>query len=86
VAGPAIAQAPRALKHLSFTLGQEGYGIEIQKVHRLRGYDAVTHIANGPNHIKGVVNRRGVIVPPSTYASILSRERPLTTSSRSWKS
>ena len=29
----------------------------------LRGYDAVTHIANAPEHIKGVVNLRGIIVP-----------------------
>lgn len=67
MAGPAIARAPRALKHLSFTPDQEEYGIEIQKVQRLRGYDAVTHIIpNGPNHIMGVVNLRGVIVPPLT--------------------
>lgn len=29
----------------------------------LRGYDAVTRIANAPEHIKGVVNLRGIIVP-----------------------
>ena len=29
----------------------------------LRGYDAVTHIANAPEHIKGVVNLRAIIVP-----------------------
>ena len=29
----------------------------------LRGYDAVTRIANAPEYIKGVVNLRGIIVP-----------------------
>ena len=29
----------------------------------LRGYDTVTRIANAPEHIKGVVNLRGIIVP-----------------------
>ena len=29
----------------------------------LRGYDAVTQIANAPEFIKGVVNLRGIIVP-----------------------
>ena len=48
---------------MSFTLGQEEYGIDIQKVQELRGYDAVTRIANAPEHIKGVVNLRGIIVP-----------------------
>ena len=53
----------KALEFLSFTLGQEEYGIDIQKVQELRGYDTVTRIANAPEHIKGVVNLRGIIVP-----------------------
>jgi purine-binding chemotaxis protein CheW len=57
------ALAPKALEFLAFTLGQEEYGIDIQKVQELRGYDAVTRIANAPEHIKGVVNLRGIIVP-----------------------
>ena len=57
------SSAPNALEFLSFTLGQEEYGIDIQKVQELRGYDAVTRIANAPEHIKGVVNLRGIIVP-----------------------
>lgn len=48
---------------LSFTVGQEAYGIDIQKVQELRGYAAVTRIANAPAHLKGVVNLRGTIVP-----------------------
>ena len=55
--------ASRSLQFLSFTLGQEEYGIDIQKVQELRGYDAVTRIANAPEHIKGVINLRGIIVP-----------------------
>ena len=48
---------------LSFTLGKEEYGIDILKVQEIRGYDAVTAIANTPEFIKGVINLRGVIVP-----------------------
>ncbi|HEY8025741.1 MAG TPA: chemotaxis protein CheW [Burkholderiaceae bacterium] len=51
------------LEFLAFTLGAEEYGIDIQKVQELRGYDAVTRIANAPQYIKGVVNLRGIIVP-----------------------
>jgi purine-binding chemotaxis protein CheW len=51
------------LEFLAFTLGREEYGIDIQKVQELRGYDTVTRIANAPDFIKGVVNLRGVIVP-----------------------
>lgn len=51
------------LECLTFTLGSEEYGIDILKVQEIRGYDAVTHIANTPAFIKGVINLRGVIVP-----------------------
>ena len=48
---------------LTFTLGREEYGIDILKVQEIRGYDAVTTIANSPAFIKGVINLRGIIVP-----------------------
>ena len=48
---------------LAFTLGKEEYGIDILKVQEIRGYEAVTRIANSPDFIKGVVNLRGIIVP-----------------------
>ena len=48
---------------LTFTLGKEEYGIDILRVQEIRGYDAVTAIANTPPFIKGVINLRGVIVP-----------------------
>jgi purine-binding chemotaxis protein CheW len=50
-------------EYLTFTLGNEEYGIDILKVQEIRGYDKVTHIANAPPFIKGVINLRGVIVP-----------------------
>lgn len=48
---------------LTFTLGEEEYGIDILKVQEIRGYEAVTRIANAPPYIKGVINLRGAIVP-----------------------
>lgn len=53
----------QTLEFLAFTLGEEEYGIDIQKVQELRGCQAVTRIANAPSFIKGVVNLRGSIVP-----------------------
>jgi len=52
-----------AAQYLSFTLGKEEYAVDILKVQEIRGYDAVTAIANTPAFIKGVINLRGVIVP-----------------------
>lgn len=51
------------LEVLSFRLGAEEYGISILKVQEIRGYDAVTRIANAPAFLKGVINLRGQIVP-----------------------
>ena len=50
-------------EYLAFTLGKEEYGIDILKVQEIRGYEAVTRIANAPVFVKGVINLRGIIVP-----------------------
>ncbi len=50
-------------EYLTFVLGDEFYGLDILTVQEIRGYDAVTKIANTPDFIKGVINLRGLIVP-----------------------
>ena len=57
------ASANTAGEYLAFTLGQEEYGIDIQKVSEIRSYETPTRIANAPEFVKGVVNLRGIIVP-----------------------
>ncbi len=61
------SNAPEVLEKmvemLTFSLGAEEYAIDILKVQEIRGYEAVTRIANTPAFIKGVINLRGVIVP-----------------------
>lgn len=61
--GGAATHTEASREYLTFTLGDEEYGIDILKVQEIRGYDAVTKIANAPVFIKGVINMRGVIVP-----------------------
>ena len=60
-----VAQANEIAGHeyLAFKLGSEEYGIDILKVQEIRGYEAVTRIANAPEFIKGVINLRGIIIP-----------------------
>lgn len=48
---------------LTFTLGEEHYGVEILRVQEIKGYPAVTRIPNTPCYINGVINLRGTIVP-----------------------
>lgn len=57
------ALAAGDLEILSFRLGKEEYGISILAVQEIRGYEAVTRIANAPAFLKGVINLRGRIVP-----------------------
>jgi purine-binding chemotaxis protein CheW len=50
-------------EYLTFTLGDEEYGVDILKVQEIRGYDSVTRLPDAPAWIKGVINLRGTIVP-----------------------
>lgn len=50
-------------EYLTFSLGDEHYALDIMAVKEIRGYEAVTRIANAPEFIKGVINLRGDIVP-----------------------
>ncbi|MDP4109521.1 MAG: chemotaxis protein CheW [Bacillota bacterium] len=50
-------------KFLTFTLGEEGYGIEIQYVTEIIGLQPVTKIPELPEYIRGVINLRGKIIP-----------------------
>lgn len=61
---PALAAAASlATEYLAFAVGDSQYGINIQRVQELRGYETVTRMANSPAFVKGVVNLRGNIVP-----------------------
>ena len=57
------ARDAAAGEYLSFTLGNEQYGVDILKVQEIRGYDQVTRVPDAPDYIKGVINLRGTIVP-----------------------
>lgn len=57
------ASANQGGEFLTFRLGAEEYGIDILRIQEIRSYEVPTRIANVPEHIKGVVDLRGVIVP-----------------------
>lgn len=51
------------VQFLSFTLGDEEYGVDILRVQEIRSWEPVSRIPNVPGYEKGVVNLRGAIVP-----------------------
>lgn|SRR5574344_108645 len=50
-------------KLLTFSLGNEAYGISILKVKELIGMMDITPVPQTPEFIKGVINLRGKIIP-----------------------
>jgi len=50
-------------RYLTFMLGNEGYGIEIQHVTEIIGIQPITEIPEIPQYIRGVINLRGKIIP-----------------------
>lgn len=50
-------------QYLTFILAEEEYGVDILRVQEIKGWEKVTPIPNTPEHIKGVINLRGTIVP-----------------------
>jgi purine-binding chemotaxis protein CheW len=48
---------------LTFSLGQEVYGVDILQVKEIRGWSPVTRIPQSPAAVLGVLNLRGAVVP-----------------------
>lgn len=53
----------RTQEILVFHLGDERYGIDIQKVQALRAYHNVAPVADAPDFIKGVIDLHGATLP-----------------------
>jgi purine-binding chemotaxis protein CheW len=53
----------RAGKYLTFGLGGEEYGFEIQKVREIIGLLATTAVPGMPDYMLGVINLRGKVIP-----------------------
>ncbi len=50
-------------KYLTFSLGQEFYGLEIQYVTEIIKLQPITEVPEMPDYIRGIINLRGKIIP-----------------------
>ena len=50
-------------KYLTFSLGNEEYGIGILKVKEIIGMMPVVQIPKAPEYVRGVINLRGSVIP-----------------------
>ncbi|MBI5164095.1 MAG: chemotaxis protein CheW [Magnetospirillum sp.] len=48
---------------ISFTIGDEEYGVDIMAIREIKGWSASTALPNTPAYMRGVINLRGAIVP-----------------------
>ena len=64
VIGQAVKQMEdREGKYLTFSLGEEEYGIGILKVKEIIGLMRITPVPQTPAYMKGVINLRGKVIP-----------------------
>ena len=53
----------RAGRYLTFFIEDEEYGFEIHRVREILGSVAVTAVPSAPPSVRGVLNRRGTVIP-----------------------
>jgi len=51
------------IKVIVFSLGNEEYGVEVEKVKTIERVQHLTRVPRTPAFVKGVMNLRGVVVP-----------------------
>ena len=50
-------------KYLTFSMANEEYGIEIEKIKEIIGMMQITTVPQTPEFVKGVINLRGKVIP-----------------------
>jgi purine-binding chemotaxis protein CheW len=67
LANPISADAaktdPRAGKYLTFQVGKEEFAVQVLHVREIMGVQEITAVPQMPNHVKGVLNLRGKVIP-----------------------
>ena len=57
------AGAEGQIEFISFSIGEDQYGVEITAVREIKGWTSITHLPRQPDYVRGVLNLRGVMVP-----------------------
>ncbi|MBO6795547.1 chemotaxis protein CheW [Maricaulis sp.] len=55
--------APGQKQYVSFAAGSEQYAVDIMSVREIKGWTEVTSLPNQPEHVRGVLNLRGAVLP-----------------------
>lgn len=50
-------------QYVTFNIADEEYGVDIMAVREIKAWTGTTRLPNVPQHMRGVINLRGVVVP-----------------------
>ncbi len=62
-AKPGESATSGRVEFISFSIGEEQYGVDIMAVREIKGWTEITHLPKQPDYVRGVLNLRGVMVP-----------------------
>jgi purine-binding chemotaxis protein CheW len=75
------ATTQESAQYLAFTLGSATYGFPVKSVREVVEYPAIFKIPRVPDHIRGVVNLRGEVLPVIDLAFLFYGKRGAVTAS-----
>lgn len=52
-----------AAQFITFSIGDEEFGVDIVTVQEIKGWTEITNLPSTPSYMRGVLNLRGIIVP-----------------------
>jgi purine-binding chemotaxis protein CheW len=61
--GQAATAISDGTQFISFTIGDESYGVDIMAVREIKVWSEITRLPEQPDFVRGVLNLRGAIVP-----------------------
>lgn len=60
---PAHGASAHPRQFISFTIGEEEYGVDIIAIREIKGWTPTTALPETPAHMRGVIDLRGAIIP-----------------------
>jgi purine-binding chemotaxis protein CheW len=63
------------LQLVSFSIGEEEFGVDILKVREINRMIESNHVPNAPSHVDGIINLRGKVIPVIDLRSRLGIKR-----------
>lgn len=58
-----VTEDASTAQYLTFSLGEESFGIPIGHVIEIVGMQSITNVPHVPSYVKGVINLRGQVIP-----------------------